>query len=304
MTLEDQITSEALKLGFDSAGFVPAGNSTTMEVLDRWLAAGNAAGMTYLSRNRPLRADIRLLEPQARSVLVAAARYPPHSGPEGGFSSLGRSRDYHLVLIDKLQRLAERIRDLAPIRIARPAVDATPLPERELGLRAGIGWRGRQGQLVSPTGGACVVLGELLLDIELRPSRPIPSRCGDCRLCVEACPNRAISDDGLVDARRCISCLTIEHKQDFTPEMRSLVGNSLFGCDRCTAVCPWNRKAVTPVMPGLEPREMPDAEEILRMTPAMFRERFRDTAVHRLGLRRLQRNAAAVLANRRRTHGA
>ncbi len=299
MTLEQAIVAEAKNLGFDAVCFVPAGPSTTMALFDQWIESGYAASMDYLSRSRRLRADARNIESRARSIIVVSARYPTNPEPGGGISFLARGRDYHKVMLERLRKLAAAIFALRPTGLVKPQVDSTPLPERELAIRAGIGWRGRQGQVISPTAGACIVLGELLVDFELQPTVPIPSQCGDCRLCIEACPTHAILPSGLVDARRCVSYLTVEYKGDFTPEMRSMIGTSLFGCDRCTAVCPWNQKATTPTLQGLEPMPIPSPGEILQMSNADFRRRFDETSIRRLGLSRLQRNALAALHNQR-----
>jgi epoxyqueuosine reductase len=197
----------------------------------------------------------------------------------------------------RLKHLAEGIRRLRPLRAARICVDSAPLPEREWAVRAGIGWLGRQGQVVRADAGCCLVLGELLVDIELEPTAQTADRCGDCRRCVAACPTQTIAPDRSVDARRCISYLTIEHKDAIPLELRPALGTALFGCDRCTAVCPWNEHGEKSELPELQPRSRPAADECLEMNAAQFRRHFKDTAVRRSGLERLQRNAAVALGN-------
>jgi epoxyqueuosine reductase len=177
-------------------------------------------------------------------------------------------------------------------------VDSAPLPEREWALRAGLGWQGRQGQLIVPGAGACTVLGFLLTDLDLQPSIPQENRCGDCRRCVESCPTRAILPSGRIAAGRCISYLTIEHQGEIATGLEPAMGQALFGCDICTAVCPWNLKASAPVLPALEPGSPPpDAGALVAMVPGEFNVRFRGTAVQRSGLDRLQRNARIALRN-------
>ena len=297
--LEAKIVAEAQRLGFAAAGFAAANASRTMAILEKWLSAGFAADLDFFHRNLPLRADPRELAPGARSLIVVAARYPVNDHPGKGFAMHARGKDYHAVLREKLEQLARFIRQAKPLSVARICVDSAPVLEREWAVAAGIGWRGRQGQVVNAELGCCLVLGELLVDIELAPSPPAANQCGDCRLCLDACPTGALTEDGLVDARRCLSYLTIEHKGAIAPDLRLRIGEALFGCDRCTTICPWNRFGKDKIMPELRPERMPSAEECLHMTEIEFRKRFKPTTVWRTGLPRLQRNAAIVMLNRR-----
>ena len=296
--LERQIIAEATRLGFAAVGFATAGPSRTVALLEKWLAAGCAADMDFFHRNLQLRADPRELAPGARSLIVVAARYPVNDQPGRGFAMHARGEDYHAVLREKLEQLARFIRQAKPLSVARICVDSAPVLEREWAVTAGIGWRGKQGQIVNAGLGCCLVLGELLVDSELAPSPPAANQCGDCRLCLDACPTGALAEDGQVDARRCVSYLTIEHKGDIAPDLRPRIGGALFGCDRCTAICPWNRFGKDRIMPELRPDRMPSAEECLSMTEAEFRKRFKPTTVWRTGLARLQRNARLAMANR------
>ena len=297
MTKEDAIFCEARRLGFAAAGIAAAGPTETFPVFREWVDGGSAAGMSYLARHDALRSDPRLLAPGTRSILVVAARYPVNASPGDGFSTYAGGMDYHTVLREKLKALVVFIRQQFPVSVARICVDSAPLLEREWAVRAGIGWRGRQGQIVNARLGCCLLLGELLLDAELKPSERVPNRCGRCRRCVAACPTGAIGQDGLVDARRCISYLTIEHKGELPAETRPLLGQALFGCDLCSAVCPWNRFGGEAVMPEFQGHDMPNPRECLTMSESDFSHRFRDTAVFRTGLQRLQRNAAVALEN-------
>ncbi len=302
-TIEHDIVEEACRLGFAAAGFAAAADAIGSDTFAQWLARGDAAGMDYLHRHAALRRHPSSIAPEVRSIIAVAARYPVNPAPAtGGFCMTARGHDYHDVLRDKLRQLADSIKRRTPARTTRICIDSAPLPEREWAMRAGLGWQGRQGQLVSPVAGTCTVLGFLLTDIALLPSPSIPDQCGDCRRCVESCPSGAIRPDAQIDARRCISYLTIEHRGEIPPERQSAMGQALFGCDICTAVCPWNQSASAPVMPELAEQTalMPDAASLAAMSPVAFAARFRGTAVKRSGLDRLQRNAAVSMKNQSR----
>jgi len=295
MNLEEAIVAEATRLGFGAVGFATAQPAQTLKIFSAWVADGRAASMRYLAHHLHLRADPRLLAPGIRSIIVAAARYPTNQQPGYGFSTCARGQDYHRVLRSKLKQLGAFLRHQANAGIIRICVDSAPILEREWAIRAGIGWLGKQGQVISPTLGACFVLGELLVDVTLKPSSVTPNLCGDCHRCVAACPTGAICPDHLLDARRCLSYLTIEHPGPIPDDLAPLIRPTLFGCDYCTAVCPWNETATAPVMAELDERPMPTAAECLKLSQEEFLRRFRATAVLRSGLERLKRNAAAVL---------
>jgi len=294
-TPEHDIAAEACRLGFAASGFAESGDAVGSDAFAQWLKRGDAAGMDYLHRHAALRHHPASIAPDVRSIIAVAARYPGNPAPAtGGFCMTARTRDYHDVLRDKLRQLAGFVKQRTPARTTRICIDSAPLPEREWARRAGLGWQGRQGQLVSPVAGTCTVLGFLLTDIALRPSPSVPDQCGDCRRCVESCPSGAIRPDAQIDARRCISYLTIEHRGEIAPEHQPAMGQALFGCDICTAVCPWNRTATAAIMPELAESTvpMPDAAALAAMSPVTFSARFHGTAVQRSGLERLQRNAA------------
>ena len=297
LNLRERIAAEARELGFVRIGFAPAGRCETTAVFAHWLACGFHAGMDYLRRQAAVRADPRQLAPWAKSVIVVAARYPSNPEPGSGFSTYARGVDYHEVLKAKLGRLAGSVAEVSGAEQTRVCVDSSPLAEREWAVRAGIGWIGRQGQIVSRESGCCLLLGELLVDIDLGQSEGVPFGCGDCRRCLDACPTGALEADGRVDCRRCISYLTIEHKGEIPEDRRGAMGTALFGCDRCTAVCPWNAHGGDSVLAEFRGRDVPSAEAVLAMSPSEFGERFRAAAVHRTGLVRLQRNAAVALGN-------
>ncbi|MDD5679234.1 MAG: tRNA epoxyqueuosine(34) reductase QueG [Kiritimatiellae bacterium] len=301
MSLDSIICHESAALGFPAVGFAAVGPCQTFDRFENWLSRGYAVGMDYLARNVEWRSHPGLVAPEAKSVIVVAARYTAE--PAGvSFSNYCRGRDYHAVLRSRLKRLAQTLSAAvlpAPF-VCRICVDSAPVLEREWAVRAGLGWIGKQGSLVNPEWGCALFLGELFVNLELPPSMPVQSNCGNCRRCVDACPTGAIQPDGFVDARRCITYLTIEHKGAIPEDLRPFMGTSLFGCDRCTAACPYNRAGGEGILPEFNPAgpPMPTAEQCLAMDDNDFQQRFRGTAVYRSGLERLKRNAAVAIANR------
>lgn len=295
MAVEQDIREATFQLGFCAVGFTPVTPIQTWDIYDEWLDAGKNAGMDYLRKNRDLRRNPTNLAQYARSAIVVAATYPVNKTPGKGFSTHAAGADYHEVIRGKLRSLAESIREWTTLETSRVCVDSAPVAERDLAIAAGIGWRGRQGQIVNEHYGCCLLIGILLVDIDLEPSKPVPNRCGDCMRCMNACPTGALEQDGRVDCRKCISYLTIEHKGDFTAVQAKAIGQSLYGCDFCTSICPWNSKSVDRrVMPEFESRPMPSPADILAMTESSFVAAFKDTSIARIGLQRLQRNATAT----------
>ncbi|MBN2302787.1 MAG: tRNA epoxyqueuosine(34) reductase QueG [Lentisphaerae bacterium] len=298
MTLEEEIMAEAKRLGFADAGIAVAAQSETISIFDSWLNNGLAGNMTFLKKHRHIRSDIRNLLPDAKSVIVVAARYPTNPAPGTGFATYARGRDYHTVIKAKLKLLSKFISSRTDSTAHRACVDSAPVLEREWAVRAGIGWLGKQGQVISPNAGCCILLGELLVDIELKPSQRLESRCNSCRLCIEACPTGALQEDGHVNSQLCISYLTIEHRGDIPGSLRKKMGQSLFGCDFCTSVCPWNTKGQNMILDELSGQIMPTPEECMAMTENDFETRFMDSAVLRTGLKQLRRNAFIATDNR------
>jgi len=292
MNLTAEIRAKAFSYGFAAVGFAEAGASETIDVYRQWLADGYAGGMEYLHRHAELKSDPAEVAPGVKTIIAVAARYPLNKEPCGGFSMYARGLDYHDVIRQKLRGLSKFINDIQELKVHRICVDSAPLLEREWAMRAGIGWQGKQGQLVNPKAGCCMLLGFLLVDVELEPSVPLENQCGDCRLCLDACPTGAVLGGGRVDARRCLSYLTIEPGADMPEDMGYNLHGALFGCDRCTAVCPWNKDAAAPVMPELEEvLPLPAADELLSWSEEKFRARFKETAVYRTGAAQLKQNA-------------
>lgn len=291
-SLRKVIIAETTAAGFAATGIAATAPAQSMAVYADWLAAGMAGDMDYLHRHADLRRNPSTIAPGVRSIIAVAARYPANPAPGHGFSTYARGLDYHDVMRRKLRRVSTTIQAYHPLKVARVCIDSAPLLEREWAMRAGLGWQGKQGQLVNPSAGCCLLLGFLLVDIDLAPSTPLPNQCGDCRRCITACPTGAALGNGRIDARRCISYLTIEHKGEIPASLKPTVAGTLFGCDCCTAVCPWNDTATAPVMPELKATApLPSVESCRTLTPTAFEARFKNTPVHRTGLQRLQRNA-------------
>ena len=189
-----------------------------------------------------------------------------------------------------------KLKNISPEIKTRAFCDSAPIFERELAVKAGIGWRGKQGQIINKDYGSCLLLGILFTDIELTPTKETTNLCNNCTACIDSCPTGALLPNGHVNATKCISYLTIEHKGEFGND-GTLIGKSLFGCDICTAVCPYNNQCKTMIPNDLKERPMPTPREILEMTKEDFKKKFTDTAIQRTGLKRLQRNAEQVIRN-------
>lgn len=295
--LEDFIRNEAKRLGFAAVGFASAAASLSFGRFQEWLERGYAGEMYYLAKNAAARAHPAHIADYVKTIIVVAARYPARQRLDH-WSNYAAGQDYHGVLRSKLQQLAQAIRkqSATPLQ-ARICVDTAPLLEREWAARAGLGWIGKQGSLIHPQFGSCLFLGELLVNLELNPSQPMPSQCGDCRLCLEACPSGALRADGWLDARLCAAYLSIEYKGTIPDALQSAMSASLYGCDRCTAVCPYNPPDDDGILSELRESQqtLPAPQQCLRMTDKDFELHFTGSAVARLSRQRLQRNAAIVL---------
>jgi epoxyqueuosine reductase len=266
--------------------------------------------MGYMHDHAEARRHPRSILPAVRSVVMVGMNYAPGGGKETPApSNSSRARiaryaqgaDYHVVLRAKLRQLGEWLREQRPGCWGRGVVDTAPLLERDFARRAGLGWFGRNAMLLNKRLGSWFVLGGLLVDVELMPSKPFTAHhCGTCTACLDACPTQAFVAPYVLDSRRCISYLTIELHRDIPEPMRGAVGDWLFGCDVCQEVCPWNRKAPPPAA-ELAPRAdllAVDPVELLALSEEAFRQRFAGTALHpRPGRAIVLRNAALVLGN-------
>jgi epoxyqueuosine reductase len=307
--LRQQIMAAATALGFDLVGITSAAPLAHGSRLRAWVAQGFAGEMGYMSRQIEKRLDPSRVLPEARSIIVLGMNYYTSLGaPEvppghGWIARYAWGQDYHTVLGDKLQALVARLRALeGPDLQARWYVDTGPILERELAWRAGLGWPGKNTNLINRQVGSWLFLGAILLDRELVYDPPATAHCGTCTRCLQACPTRALVAPGVLDARRCISYLTIELRGAIPRELRPLLGTHIFGCDICQAVCPWNRRAPESSEPAFLPRAgfaAPELVPLLRLSDAEFRARFHGSPVTRAKRRGLLRNVAVALGNLR-----
>jgi epoxyqueuosine reductase len=304
--LEERIKQQAHSLGFELAGIAPATEADGFDRLRDWLQRGYAGTMTYLERHAEARRHPASILPEVRSVIMVGINYRPPAEPEvgpgqGRVARYARGADYHDVLRDKLNRLLDWLRRGYPGCVGRGVVDTAPLLERDFARRAGLGWFGKNTMLLNKRQGSYFFIGALLVDLELASDPPhTAGHCGSCTACLDACPTEAFVAPGVLDSRRCISYLTIEHRGEIAGEWRSGLGDWVFGCDICQEVCPWNRKAPVGLDGALQSRpewEKLDLIELLGLSEEEFRRRFRGTALLRTKRRGLLRNAALVLGN-------
>ncbi|MEY3174637.1 MAG: Epoxyqueuosine reductase [Planctomycetota bacterium] len=293
--------------GFDLVGIAPAVTPTGFHRLLEWLDAGYQGEMQWMESRREARRHPESVLPRVRSLVIVGLNYfdgtPAAPGPRISRYAWGHG-DYHRVLKERLQPVAELIRGRRPGCRTRIVVDTAPLLERDFGRLAGLGWFGRNTMLISRRIGSWFFLGAILTDAELAPDAPEDrSWCGTCTRCLDACPTQAFPEPGVLDAQRCISYLTIELRGAPVPlELREGMGEWLFGCDVCQEVCPWNRFAPETAngeFVALPKRNPPDCRELLRMTRAEFAATFAGTPLERPGYGGLRRNAAIVLGNLR-----
>ena len=303
----EDIKSEALRLGFALCGITSAEPPPHHRQYTRWLAEGSAGEMLYLHRQEPKRGDLAQILPGVRSVVCVALNYSPetgHSKPSLASSGIvaryARFDDYHQVFQDRLDSLLAFIQTRAPAAHGKVYCDTGPVTERDLAMRAGLGWIGKHTNLISRKLGNWFFLGEILLDIALPTDTPETPHCGTCTLCLPACPTGAITAPYQLDARRCISYLTIEMKGSIPEELRTLIGTRIYGCDDCLAACPWNKFAVRTTDPAFQPRAdlcAPDLLPLLALDDAGFRDMFRHSPIRRTKRRGLLRNVCVALGN-------
>lgn len=308
MSLTDRIKAYARSLGFDWVGITPVAPAPHASAYREWLNRGFAGEMAYLERHAERRQHPARILPGARSLIVAAMNYyvpetdrPDEHGLFGVIARYARGADYHDVMAEKLRAVLTFIQAEADTPVqGRVYVDTGPILERDFAHLAGLGWFGKHTNLIHKRLGSWLLLGEILVDLALEYDRPATAHCGTCTRCIEACPTEAIVTPYTVDARRCISYLTIELKDRIPDALRPMIGNRIFGCDDCQDVCPWNRRAPEAQEPALRPRpgtECPSLLELIRMTPEAFRSRFKGSPIKRAKRRGLLRNVAVALGN-------
>lgn len=338
--LRSRIVLECQREGFALASIAPLSSLSHQSVLSEWLAQGKHGEMAYMAEQLPLRLDPTLILPGARSAIVVADQYAPRGSDEtpephqGRIARYARGRDYHDFIKKRLRRVIHALRPHVPEHRFRACVDTAPVCERELASIGGLGWIGKNTMLIHPERGSWLLLGVILTTIESEAPAPIPDYCGTCSRCIDACPTAAISDHS-VDATRCISYLTIEHRDNVAPELHQAIGDWILGCDVCQEVCPHNsdrgkgveqrawiptaKPTTTAPLPGVwgtppAPDAIvdPDAEiqpayaprrvnlpllDVLKWSETDRREAFATSAMKRVTLAMIQRNAMIVATN-------
>jgi epoxyqueuosine reductase len=299
-TLTASVKAFALDLGFDLVAVGPCEPPEHGAAFRSWLEAGHAGTMGYLERRLEERLEPQRVLPGARATICVALNYHQGAPADTSWQPVARyawGRDYHDVIGPRLERLAAHLADAAGAR-SRGYVDTGPVLERDLAARAGLGWIGKNTMLLHPALGSWFFIGVLLTTADLAFDEPLADRCGTCRACLDACPTGAFVAPYVLDARRCISYLTIEHRGEIDPGLHAGMAGWQFGCDVCQDVCPWNRKAPITREPEFSPRERyPDAGALAGMDDAAIRERFQGTPLLRAKASGLRRNAAIYLEN-------
>jgi epoxyqueuosine reductase len=306
--LKAALTEAARAQGFDAIGVArPNAIPQVPERLREFLLAGAHGDMAWMASNAERRADPRALWPDVRSIIMLGINYGPLDDPLailkqrtcGGISVYARGDDYHELIKPRLKNLGRWLIDKAGGDI-KVFVDTAPVTEKPLAAAAGLGWQGKHTNLVSRQLGSWLFLGAIFTTLDLPPDAPESDHCGNCRACLDVCPTAAFSAPYRLDARRCISYLTIEHKGQIPREFRPLMGNRIYGCDDCLAVCPWNKFAVAGSEVKLAAREAlraPSLAELVRLDDAAFRALFTKSAVKRIGRDRFVRNVLIAIGN-------
>jgi epoxyqueuosine reductase len=304
-----QLKHRAQELGFELCGICPSVAPVGALRLDEWLAAGYAGQMHYIADRREAYNHPKHVLPGVRSIVMLGMLYstaePAPAGPTQGRVAryAWGDADYHDLIRERLHTLADDLRQLVPAATTRGVVDTAPILEREFAQLAGLGWVGKNTLLLSKHAGSYFFLAALLTDVELTYDAPhVTDHCGTCTACLDACPTAAFPQPYVLDASRCISYLTIELHDAIPPELRTGMGDWVFGCDVCQEVCPWNRGAPKSNEPAFAPHAELNPLELTTlfdMDEAAFRQRFRHTPLWRAHRRGLLRSAAIVLGNRR-----
>jgi epoxyqueuosine reductase len=299
--MKESLRQRARELGFDDCRITTANAPESAPRLTQWLAEHRHGEMAYLERTAPKRVDPQQVLPGARSLITLAASYHDPNWQSGPIARYARYSDYHDILAERLKQLADFVSQLGGEGTRSLwYVDTGPLLERDLAQRAGLGFIGKHTNLISRQLGNWIFLSEIITTLDLEPDAPAHNRCGSCTRCIAACPTAAITAPFQLDARRCISYLTIELKGVIPVELRPAIGGRIYGCDDCLQVCPWNRFAREGQMMKAHARSdlaQPDLVELLALDEAGFKRRFADTPMLRAKRRGLLRNVCVALGN-------
>lgn len=311
--LSSELKAEALNLGFFACGIARAEavDDTNASHVRQWIDEGRQADMDYMRNHTDMRLDPRLLMKGVKSIVSVAMNYTPAqhiSSDQLQFAAYAYGEDYHDIVKSKLRQLALKF-GFKELRMQdepnkeddevyfRVFCDSAPVLERYWATRAGLGWIGRNHQLIIPKAGSMFFLGELFLAIELDYDEPMPSHCGNCHACIDACPTGAITKDGPLDANRCLSYQTIENRGDISKDIAEKMGNTVYGCDRCQQACPWNRFSMPNNTPELQPKPeflSMTREKWLQLSEDDYRQLFKKSAVKRVKYEGLMRNIQAI----------
>ena len=306
MDVKDWLTGEATRLGFDVCRVTTADQNWNQPLHD-WLAADHHGSMRWMEEHKERRASPRQLWSEARSVIMLGMNYGPESDPlvnlarteRASISVYAQGRDYHDVIKGKLKQLAQQLAKRSG-QAVKVFVDTAPLMEKPLAQAAGLGWQGKHSVLVSRDFGNWLFLGVIMTTLELPPDAPETDHCGSCSRCLDVCPTAAFPAPYVLDSRRCISYLTIEHKGPIARDLRPLMGNRIYGCDDCLAVCPWNKFALAGREAKLQARDdlkAPALAALLQLDDAAFRRHFSASPIKRSGRNRFIRNVLIAAGN-------
>jgi len=309
MLTSESVKIKARELGFDVCGIAPAADHSELQFFTEWLARGFAGSMAYLSRSAERRRDVRNVLPSAQSVIVTGTVYNTDRAYSVACRDPERAHvaryawgdDYHDVLAARLDALIGWMRDRHPEPFAaRPYVDTGPVQERVYAQHAGVGWIGKNTCVIHPELGSWLFLAEIICSLPLDPDVPAFDQCGTCTLCLDACPTRALVAPGVLDATRCISYLTIEHRGDIPEELAADVGTHVFGCDICQEVCPWNQTPPISTDPRWQPRPAWDARSVSELTVLSddeLDEALKGSAMSRAKRAGIRRNVEISMSN-------
>ena len=307
-SLKDWLKTEALALGFDDCAITTAhAPDAQKQALSQFLNANHHATMAWMKETEARRADPQVLWREAKSVIMLVMNYGPDQDPlavlnekqNGAISVYAQNRDYHDIVKGKLKQLAGKFaaRTSADVKVF---VDTAPVMEKPLAARSGLGWQGKHTNLVSRDFGSWLFIGSIFTTLDIEPDAPEIDHCGSCRACLDACPTHAFPAPYQLDARRCISYLTIEHKGAIPLEFRKALGNRIYGCDDCLAVCPWNKFAQTAQEVKLQARDdlrAPQIKDLLALDDAGFRTLFSGSPIKRIGRNKFIANVLIAAGN-------